>query len=184
MVVVSEAMYPVRKELVGKRFAFIRSEGRSGTRFRGATRAGGNQNFDEFNWITGTIVASNIEVIDSIKDSVVSRKVKVSLNHPVHCQHCVLAALDEPQSRRSLGRHVVLEVARWQRFGEAGRITLPSLAWYPILNLQKGLNCKFTMLLAYFASQLVSNIAHNSWSIGKSGNICSVGIYQNTSEMC
>ncbi len=69
-------MFPVRKELVGKRFAFIRSDGRSGTRFRGS---GGVQNIDSFIWITGTIVSSNVEAVDVINQSAITKKVKVCL---------------------------------------------------------------------------------------------------------
>ena len=72
-------MFPVRKELVGKRFAFIRGDGRTGTRHRGS-QAGLHQNWNTLSWVTGTILASNIEALDAQNESVVSKKVKVCID--------------------------------------------------------------------------------------------------------
>lgn len=72
-------MFPVRKELVGKRFAFIRGDGRTGTRHRGS-QAGLHQNWNTLSWVTGTILASNIDALDAQNESVVAKKVKVCIN--------------------------------------------------------------------------------------------------------
>ena len=68
-------MFPVRRELVGKRFAFIEGDGRTG-RLRGS-RTGLAQNWNDLNWVTGTILASNVEGLDAQNESVSSKKVKV-----------------------------------------------------------------------------------------------------------
>ena len=69
-------MFPVRRELVGKRFAFIQGDGRTGTRKRGH-HSGLLQNWNELSWVTGTVLAANVDGIDTQDDSVVSKKVKV-----------------------------------------------------------------------------------------------------------
>ena len=71
-------MFPVRRELVGKRFAFIRGDGRTGTRHRGS-QSGLSQNWNELSWVTGTILAANVDGLDAQNESVISKKVKVCM---------------------------------------------------------------------------------------------------------
>ncbi len=70
-------MFPIRKELVGKRFAYIRSDGRrNGGRLR-CSQDLESRNLEDFIWVTGIIIASNVEEIDRNHHFVLSRKAKV-----------------------------------------------------------------------------------------------------------
>ena len=74
-------MYPVRKDLIGKRFAFVRSDGRSGTRYHAFSEPS-NANVDDLNWFSGSILATNVEEVDvKSKTEGEEKKIKVSLGY-------------------------------------------------------------------------------------------------------
>ena len=96
-------MFPVRRELVGKRFAYIHGNGRSGTRHRGSV-SGLDQNWDALSWVTGTILASNVDGLDAQNESVFVKRVKVRSTHLISLHKAAFVIIKRSESSVFLAR--------------------------------------------------------------------------------
>eukprot|EP00794_Sanderia_malayensis_P005514 gene5514-6199_t len=76
-----EAMFPVRKELVGKRFAYLLNETRRKRERRSTRHASEIQTSENLSWLTGTIVASNVEEIDVVNGPGLAKETKVYVEY-------------------------------------------------------------------------------------------------------